>query len=249
MYVVAGAKNSTPVLAAIDYRILWPPCVETTPPPVSENLVHLLRCRVLLPLPISRFWRSSHNVFVAVAWEHMNESELLDTGVHDAGIVSHSSEASHSSSARRIFDEHGQPTCMKGRGKERKVTPPVEAAAAAGVAAAISSGGEAAVTTALSTASGEGGSRCLDQQEDQQAGDGMAPLSPLRSVPTAPTSSLALGPAEVGGNGNCDDNGGLKLHHASALEDAEVAGLLDIWWDDLSWDDLSVGEGVDEGGC
>lgn len=86
-------------------------------------------------------------------------------------------------------------------------------------------------------ASGKDGSRCLVQQR----GNGAAPLPPLRSVPTAQTSSIALGPAETGGNGICDDNGGLELHHASALEDAEAAGPLDAVLDELGGDPFFSG--------
>lgn len=140
-------------------------------------------------------------------------------------------------SAVEVFDRHGQPARMKGGGEGRKAPPLAVAAAAAGVAAApvatVPSSGDAAMTAALSTASGEDGGCCLDRPNHQQRGNGAAPLPPLRSVPSAQTSSIALGLAETGGNGNYDDNGGLELHQASALEDAEAAGLLDTVLDEL----------------
>lgn len=80
------------------------------------------------------------------------------------------------------------------------------------------------------------GNLCLDRQE-QQAGDGSAQL-PLKvsSVLSAQEKSATPGPADVGDSGNR----GLELLHASELEAAKAAGLLDVV-------DELLGEAVSEG--
>ena len=88
----------------------------------------------------------------------------------------------------------------------------------------VSAGDATAVTTSASTAAGQDGDCPLDQQDSQEE-DGAALLSPLPSMPSAPTSTAAPERAEMDGNDKGSE--GLELLHDSDSEEAEAAGLFD----------------------